>query len=177
MRHLCATLLLSLLVACSSSGSDPRTPESGDPDVAGAEPASSADPGPPADETPRQRTIRLAKEKRQQCDTIADTIQAEPEVDIIANINDAPTLKQLAGGVEGSAKTLEGIGVTVKPLLALRDKYIGLLRGKAAALGDAAATTADDKKKLALKSYQEHASQVGGVIDEINQFCASEVVE
>jgi hypothetical protein len=178
MRHQCVTLFpLVLLLACSGSGTDPRTPESGDPEMDGAESVASAEPGPPADETPKERTIRLAKAKRQQCDIIADTIQAEPEVDIIANINDGPTLEKLADGVGGAAKTLEGIQVTVKPLLELRDKYVSLLRGKATALGDAAATSADDKKKAALQSYQEHASQVGGVIDEINQFCASPIVE
>ncbi|MBW2458532.1 MAG: hypothetical protein JRI68_28800 [Deltaproteobacteria bacterium] len=178
MNHRSATFsLLFILLACSSGGSDPRTPEAGENDPAGAETGAPAESGPPADETPEQRTIRLAKEKRQQCDTIADTIQAEPEVDIIANINDAPTLKKLAVGLEGAAKILEDLDVTVKPLLALRDKYVGLLKGRAQALRDAAATKQDAQQKEALKSYQDHTSQVGGVIDEINQFCSSEALE
>jgi len=176
MTKLCTILPLSLvLLACSGAGPEPTTPTAAGAEGEGG--AAPAEPGPPADETPEQRIIRLAKDKRQQCNTIADTIQAEPEVDIIANINDAPTLKKLAAGLDDSIKTLEGIDVTVKPLLTLRDKYVGLLNGRAQALRDAAATKQDDQQKQALKSYQDHASQVGGVIDEINQFCASEAVE
>ena len=68
--------------------------------------------------------------------------------------------------------------VLVSPsLLALRDQYVGLLKGRAKALRDAAATKEDGQQKQALKNFQDHASQVGGVIDGINQFCASEALE
>ncbi len=178
MKHRIATFsLLFILLACSSRGTDPRTPGAGEDGPASVETGAPAKLGPPADETAEQRTIRIAKAKRQQCDTIADTIQAEPEVDIIANINDAPTLKKLAAGLEGSAKTLEAIDVTVKSLLALRDQYVGLLQGRAQALRNAAATKQDAPQKQALESYQKHSSQMSGVIDEINQFCGSEALE
>ena len=162
VRHL-GSLSILLLAACSAGA-----PEAAAPDTEGA-----ASQAPADEETERDRTIRLATDKRLQCDTLADTIQGEPEIDIIANINDGAALEKVAAQLDQSIHVLEALSVSDATLADLHEAYVAILRGKAKALRSVAATADDAEKKQQLKIFQKHNDEVAGTIDGINQACGA----
>ncbi|RLB48840.1 MAG: hypothetical protein DRI90_25065 [Deltaproteobacteria bacterium] len=156
-------LPLMFLIACSGAGAGART-------VDGAE---TDDSEPPADESAYDRKLRLAKDKRLQCDALATAIEGAQGAQAIININDSQALNKLAAKLESSADSVAAVEATVPQLGSLRDSYVELERGKATALKDTAVAKSAATQKGKLREYQQLDSQVGDVIDDINAFCGA----
>jgi hypothetical protein len=164
MSRLVGQLLpLVFLIACAGAS----------PGVTGADGTQDGASEPPADESAYDRKLRLAKDKRAQCDALATAIEGVQGSQAIININDTQALNKLAAKLNESADTVAAVEATVDPLGSLRDGYVELERGKATALKDTAAAKSAAIQKRKLTEYQELDAQVGGVIDDINAFCGA----
>jgi len=128
---------------------------------------------PPSDESDYDRKLRLAKDKRVQCDALATAIEGAQGAQAIININDGQALNKLAARLEKSADGIAAVEVTVPQLSSLRDRYVELERGKATALKDTALAKSAAVQKSELNEYQQLDSQVGAVIDDANAFCGA----
>ena len=166
MRRLFGPLLplVGILWCACSGGSPGATSPTGTGDGATE---------PPADESDYDRKLRLAKDKRQQCDALATAIEGVQGSQAIININDAAALKRLADKLEGAADSVAAVAVTVADLGGLRDDYVSQERGKAAALKGAAGARSSAAQKARLTEYQEGDTKLGGVIDDINAYCGA----
>jgi len=158
---LCSSLLL--LTACAAAAPAASAP--------GA--SASVEDAPPDNETARERTIRLAKEKRAECNTLADAIEAEPAIDVIANMNDRTALEGVAAKLDKSAERLAALSVSDPRLAELHQAYVDILRAKAAAPKAMAASEDDADKKKQLKVFGQHDDKVAGTLDGINDACSS----
>jgi len=156
-------IVLTLTSACSGGSTGAKTPDG----------AGDATDEPPADESDYDRKLRLAKDKREQCDALATAIEGVQGSQAIININDSAALRRLAGKLTSAADTVAAVTVTVEKLGGLRDDYVGHERGKAAALEGAASAKGASTQRAKLGDYQRLDGELGGLIDQINAFCAA----
>ncbi len=160
-------LVLLLVSACSGGSQGTKNP-------AGAGGGATESP---AVESDYDRKLRLAKAKREQCDALATAIEGVQGAQAIINVNDTAALQGLAKSFERAADAVAAVEATVEGLGSLQDAYINHERGKATALQRAATAKTAATRRSKLGEYQQHDSELGGVIDEINTFCGAAPTE
>jgi hypothetical protein len=164
------------VAACAGGASEPEHADT--TGGAEAEPAETAAPAEPKVETERDKLLRFAKEKREQCSTLADVLQKnEMREDDIVKLREADRIEALAKEHETTASSVAGVKITVDELGALRDKYVGTHRDMAAALGEASAAPKDADKRKAMDRYRKLDEGKKVVIEEINAWCAKPIEE
>lgn len=159
----CAAAALS---GCSGGQAGPKDGPAAD-DSAGA----AAEP--PADETEYDRTVRLAKAKRADCDRLVDAVQAVQEKDSIVGINDAGKMKELAQGIEKQAAELSKLEVSTPELQRFRDDYSGLMKERAKTMVHATGVSGPTQKQ-AVRDMQAIDAKKEQLIEEINGFCSGD---
>jgi len=163
---LAAACVGAALIGCSGGQAGPSNgPAAGDSAGASTEP--------PADETEYERTVRLAKAKRADCDRLVDAVQAVQEKDSIVGINDAGKMKELAQGIEQQAAELSKLAVSTPELQRLRDDYSELMKERAKTMVHATGLSGP-KQKQAVQELKAIDGKKEQLIEEINGFCCGD---
>jgi len=169
-RHLALRVaplcLLSLgLLACGSAAKAPSGAQST------TTAATAIDP-PDKPETDRARKIRLAKDKRAQCQALCATIEkTQLQGTEIVNINDSAAMKRLAANREQAAQTIDAVSVAVPGLEPIRDEYAAQVRATASALHDMGAARSDKDRKAAYQRFNSNQDAGGTVLQKLTEFC------
>jgi hypothetical protein len=167
---LAGLVVAGLVVAACSSASkgDASSPSGGDGEGNGE--TTQEEGGPESD---YDRKLRVAKERREQCETLATAVQkAEKPGQYIVNLNDASKLNELATEIEVGLSELEKLEITVDDLEALRARYLTAAKEMAGALHETANAKDDKMKKDALGRYRKLDARADSVIEEINWACS-----
>jgi hypothetical protein len=167
-----------LVVAACSGGGGKATKDPGGEATREPDAADSAAPAEPKVETEHDKLLRFAKDKRMQCAKLQDVLQKkEMRADDIVKLEEKERIDALAKDHESIAAAVEAVHVTVADLGALRDKYTGMHKDMAAALGEASAAAKKPDQKKALDRYRKIDEDKKKVIDEINDWCAKPIEE
>jgi hypothetical protein len=160
MRRFVVVMALS---ACAASVSRGDVPDEEAPGAARDDEAPESD---------RERLVRLATEKREQCQSLGYAIEtAESGGQEFVNLNDERALTRLARARTQTATRVAAMKLTSEPLLPVRDDYVALTRGMADALSATATTTNDKDKKASLARYRELEKEVEAIIERFNGAC------
>jgi hypothetical protein len=161
--------LFACLVACSG-GSGGSGKDADSPEGAEGEGEKSGEPGEP--ESEYDRKLRLAKERREQCESLAVAVQAaEKPGQHIVNLNDESKLESLAKEIDGGLDGVKNLKLTIEDLETLRTRYLTAAQDLSGALHEAAKTPDDKKKKAALARYNKIDTSTDTLIEEINWAC------
>lgn len=163
-----------LVLAACSSGRDAKSPD----EEGGGDDTEAAEEGEKGPETDYERTLRQAKERRAECDTLADAVQkAEKPGQHIVNLNDVGKLDQLAKDIDAGVKGVEDLKVTNQELESLRTRYVTAAKDMAKALHETADAKSSEQKKAKLARYRDLDVRTDQVIEEINHTCSQEQSE
>ena len=159
---------LFVLAACSS-GKDAKSPS----DENGGDDTEAAEEGDKGSDTEYERTLRHAKERRAECDSLADAVQrAEKPGQHIVNLNDGNKLDQLAKDIDAGVKVVEDLKVSDDELESLRMRYVTAAKDMAKALHETADAKSSEQKKAKLARYRDLDVRTDQVIEEINHTCS-----
>lgn len=123
-------------------------------------------------ETERERLVREATEKREQCQSLGFAIEtAEGGGQEFVNLNDERALTRVARSRNATADRIAGMKLTSAALLPVRDDYVAINRGMAEALRETATTRQDAAKKASLGRYRELEQEVDAIIERFNTAC------
>jgi hypothetical protein len=171
-------LISACLVATACSSGGGKTKEPGTEATSEPSAEETAAPAEPKVETEHEKLLRFAKDKRMQCAKLQDVLQKkEMRADDIVKLEEKERIDALAKDHQDIAGAVEAVHVTVADLGALRDKYVGMHKDMAAALGEASAAPKKPDQKKALDRYRKIDEDKKKVIDEINDWCAKPIEE
>ena len=162
MRTFVVILALSACAASSRNGDVPDDDRDGQ--------VAEDDDGAP--ESERERLVRVATEKREQCQTLGYAIEtAEGSGQEFVNLNDERALTRVARSRNDTAERIAGMKLSSEALLPIRDDYVEINRGMAEALRVTATTKQDSAKKASLSRYRELEKEVEAIIERFNSAC------
>jgi hypothetical protein len=161
MRFLVVIFALSACAASSRNGDVPGDDHDGPVEEDDGEP-----------ESERSRLVRIATEKREQCQTLGYAIEtAESSGQEFVNLNDERALTRVARSRNDTAARIAGMKLSSEALLPIRDDYVAMNRNMAEALRITATSKRDAEKKASLSRYRELEKEVETIIDRFNSAC------
>jgi hypothetical protein len=160
--------LLTLVTSCSPPSAGPAN-SAGDDD--GEQDA-------PRDESPRDRQIREAVARREECNALADTVGTVGKSGRhIVNVNDNDKMRRLAGEHQDAAKIVGQLELTLGDLRNGRDKYAKSHLAMARALVETADSQNPEARRAAYKHYVELNANMDDIVVELNQLCGNAPME
>lgn len=134
--------------------------------------STAADATPASGETERERIARRATEKREQCESVGNAIQAgETGGTEFVNLNDAAKLKSLSEQRSATAEKIASMEVTADGLVEVVADYVKLNRDMVEALGSMRSASGDAEQKAGLDRYRQLEGEVDGIFERFNQTC------
>jgi hypothetical protein len=175
VAFLCAPLGLAACGASSSGpkgSSGPAEAASGAASGAASAEASSGAPAAPVEGSAESKPV-VKKSKIEQCADVGNSMQLGQKIGPIANVNDGPKLRQMAGELRRGADDLSKVGVGVPELERIRGNYVETMRGMADALEAAADAKESGAQKSALERFRKLEPKLNDLIGDLNTVCNS----
>jgi len=171
-----ALLAPLLLAACGASptASKGAAPEGGpDATATASDTAAAATPSAEAGAGPAQPEPKPVskKSKIEQCADVGNAMQLGQKVGPIANVNDGPKLRQIAGELRKGADDLSKIAVGLSDLETIRGTYVETMRGMAEALETAADSKESSAQKAAVERFRKLEPKLNELIGQLNTVC------
>jgi hypothetical protein len=113
----------------------------------------------------------VKKSKIEQCADVGNSMQLGQKVGPIANVNDGPKLRQMAGELRKGASALGAVGVSPGGLMRIRGDYADTMGGMAEALEAAADSKESAGQKAAIERFRKLEPKLNELIGELNGFC------
>jgi hypothetical protein len=111
------------------------------------------------------------KTKIEQCADVGNGMQLGQKIGPIANVNDGPKLKQMAGELRKGADELAKVAVGNVDLAPIRGDYVETMRGMADALDAAASSKESAAQKTAVERFRKLEPKLNELIAKLNTVC------
>jgi hypothetical protein len=111
------------------------------------------------------------KSKIEQCADLGNGMQLGQKIGPIANVNDGPKLKQMAGELRKGSDELDKLTIGNRDLSPIRGDYVDTMRGMAEALDAAAGAKDSAAQKAAVERFRKLEPKLNELIGQLNTVC------